>query len=86
METQDELSLQRTRLANYRTMLAFCSASLTMLAAAVTLWRLVPDEKVLLPVLLLFVTAVFVFLAGLKIYFDTKKIMRRMHGDPERRG
>ena len=42
--------------------------------------------SVLLPVLLLFVTAVFVFLAGLKIYFDTKKIMRRMHGDPERRG
>lgn len=42
----DQLALDRTRLANERTLLAYLRTALGFAAAGATLWRLFPDEPV----------------------------------------
>ena len=72
------MAVQRTRLANERTLLAYIRTAIVCLIAGITILKLIPDGIfILVTSLILIVSGVLVLFLGIYMYSRTKKELSR---------
>jgi putative membrane protein len=78
MGTRDILAVQRTRLANERTLLAYIRTAIVCFIAGVTILKLIPDGIfILVTSLILIVSGILMVFLGIYTYSRTKKELSR---------
>lgn len=77
---RDTLALDRTRLANHRTILAYMRTVIILAGSGITLIKLFPDDTFLLYLgLAFFPLAVFFLVMGTAVFFKTKKKLKGLY-------
>ena len=78
MGIRDKLAVQRSRLANERTFLAYIRTAIVCFVAGITILKLIPDGVFISTVSVLFLLAsLFFIVVGLYTYLRTKKELSR---------
>lgn len=68
------MAIERTRLANERTLLAYMRTAIVIFATGITMFKLVPDDELLIVVAsFLTILSVVIFVLGIRLYTRTKK-------------
>ncbi len=76
LSLSDELSIERTKLANDRTLLSFIRTSLYFSVAGITITSLLTFEMDWLVAIIFYVISVFIFVLGFIRYFRLRKKLK----------